>query len=444
MRQCRIDREVLKQRRREVARSIGNGVLIIPAHPEYVRNRDVFHPYRQDSSFYYFTGFEEPESIMVLKPGGDPEYILFVREKDVERETWDGFRFGPEGAVSEFAADKAYVIEDFEKEMIEILDGVDRVFYKLNDNPEFDQKFMTLMTGRQRQKARGGSGLPEIVDPSDVIGELRLIKKQDEIETLRKACQISAQAHIAAMKFAQPGVNERQIHGVLNYMMMMEGAAREGYGSIVATGNNATTLHYTFNDQVCNDGDLLLIDAGAEYEYYTGDITRTFPVNGKFSAAQKKFYESVLSVQKKILDICRPGTPFEKLQETTVQLLSEMMVELGLLKGRVEDIIEKKEYKRYYPHGVSHWLGIDVHDVGTIHINGESKKLKPGMCFTVEPGLYVPLNDQEAPEEFRGLGVRIEDDLLITETGHEVMTAAVPKDVEAIEGLIGSARELTR
>jgi Xaa-Pro aminopeptidase len=439
MRKCRIPQDVLKARRLELAKHTENSAVILPAHPEFIRNRDVHHPYRQDSTLYYFTGFEEPESVMVLRPGMEPEYTLFVRKKDPLKETWDGFRFGPEGAKSEFGADDAFLIDEFEDKMGELLKDVDRIYYKLNDNLDFDKRMITVFDKLRSARGRAWVGLPEIVDPSAMIGEMRLIKKPDEIETLRKACRVTAQAHLAAMKFTKPGVNERQIQGVLNYMMMMEGSAREGYGAIVATGNNATTLHYTFNDQECKDGDLLLIDAGAEFEYYTGDITRTFPVNGKFTEPQKRFYQAVLEAQNKVIDMCRPGTPFAKLQETTIRLLTEAMVDLGLLKGSVDELVESQAGKKYYPHGVSHWLGMDVHDVGSVMARGETRKLVPGMCFTVEPGLYVPFDDLEAPEEYRGLGVRIEDNILITESGHEVMTTGVPKEIEELEGLVGTA-----
>jgi Xaa-Pro aminopeptidase len=264
---------------------------------------------------------------------------------------------------------------------------------------------------------------------------MRIIKTEEEKIWLRKACQITAEGHLEGMKFTRPGVNERQIASVINHSFRMNGSVRDGYNPIVASGNSATTLHYNFNDQDCQNGDFVLIDMGAEYNHYTGDVTRTFPVNKRFSEPQKRFYQSVLDVQKEILKMIRPGLQFKDLQETAISLLSGQLLELGILTGSKEHVIEQARYKKYYPHGVSHWLGMDVHDIGLYRKDNKSRILEEGMCFTVEPGLYVPYDDSEAPKEFRGLGVRIEDNILVTSTGHENMTSFAPKEIADLESL---------
>ncbi|MCB0370301.1 MAG: Xaa-Pro dipeptidase, partial [Bdellovibrionales bacterium] len=281
-----------------------------------------------------------------------------------------------------------------------------------------------------------GYGLLSLHDADTFIGEMRLFKSEEELLNLKRACQISAEAHVAAMKFTKPGVSERQIQGhMLNYFYS-QNSAREGYGFIVASGNSATTLHYNFNDQICKDGDLLLIDAGAEYNYFTGDITRTFPVNGKFTKAQVDIYQGVLNVQKEIISNLKPGVLFKDLHTQGASLLTDLMLELGLLHGRKEDIIAANAHRKYYPHGIGHWLGMDVHDAGLYYIKGEPRAIQENMCFTIEPGLYIPESDAQAPAQYRGIGVRIEDNILITSTGNEVMTSDVPKEVSEIESLM--------
>lgn len=436
MRKPLIDPSIFANRRRQVAEKIKGAAMIIPAHPSYVRNNDVHYDYRQDSNLFYLTGYEEPESVLVFRPGQTPETVMFVMSKDPLRETWDGFRFGPEGAQKEFGFDKVYPIEDIDTVLPDLLSPVDRVYYRLYFNTAFDQTFSKALDAARAKQGRSGLGLKPIVDTQEVLGEMRLIKSPKEIEWQKKACELSAEGHKAAMKYTKPGVNERQIEAVIRHAFMFNGSPRMGYNAIVATGSGATTLHYNFNDQECKDGDLLLIDAGAEYNYYTGDITRTIPVNGKFSDAQKLFYNCVLTAQKEVLKMIKPGTIFKELQETTIKLLTEAMFELKLLKGSREEAIETLAFKKYYPHGVSHWLGMDVHDAGAYTVKGESRALVPGMCFTVEPGLYVPANDESAPLELRGLGVRIEDNVVVTETGHFNMTLMAPKEVSDIEALM--------
>lgn len=437
MRKPAYDMNIFAARRQKLAKEIQGSALVVFAHPERIRNDDVHFPYRQDSNLFYLTGFEEPESILVFRPGLTPETVLFVRQRDVERETWDGFRYGPEGVEREFKVDKAYPIDEFLKVVPNLLKEVEGVYYRMYKNAESDHLMQQALEGTKRVQAKMGKGLLTIHDADVLIGEQRLFKSEYELSQLREACEISAQAHLAAMRFTRPGVSERQVQGVLAHHFFMKGAAREGYNYIVASGNSATTLHYNFNDQTCRDGDLLLIDAGAEFNYYTGDITRTYPVNGKFSGPQAKVYQAVLDVQKQVLDVLKPGVLFKDLQEMGVNLLTDKMLELGLLSGRKQDIIAAGGHRKYYPHGIGHWLGMDVHDAGLYHKNKEPRPIEANMCFTVEPGLYIPGDDSSAPAAYRGIGVRIEDNVRITSSGHENMTSSAPKEIADLEKVVG-------
>lgn len=439
MRKPTIDMNVFAERRKKIGSEIMGGALIVSAHPEYTRNHDVHFPYRQDSNLYYLTGWEEPESILVFRPGLTPETVMFVRRRDLERETWDGFRYGPEGCEREFKIDKAYPIDEFTKLAPELLKEVDRVYYRLYKNIESDILIKEVLEKVKVMQGRTGYGLLSIHDADTLIGEHRLVKSEFELTQLREACEISAQAHLAAMRFAKPGVNERQVQGVIAHHFFMNGAAREGYHSIVASGNAATTLHYNFNDQVFKDGDLLLIDAGAEYNYYTGDITRTFPVNGKFTDEQAKVYEGVLRVQKEIINFIKPGIVFKELHDMGTSLLTDVLLDLGLLSGRKDEIIQALAHKKYYPHGIGHWLGMDVHDAGLYFIKGEPRSIEANMCFTVEPGIYIPANDISVPEKYRGIGIRIEDNIRVTSTGGENMTSSAPKEIADLEKVVGKS-----
>ena len=434
--------EIFKKRRKKVIDGLLSGsepaALIVAAHPEQIRNNDVHHAYRQDSNLYYLSGFEEPESFLLLRPGKNPESVLFVRQKNIERETWDGFRYGPEGARKEFRFDEVYPIEEFENQAVELLKGFSEVYYSLYKNSEADLKVQQVLTKLKRASGRTGYGLLTIKDADTFIGEYRLRKDEDDLANQRIACQISAEAHVAAMKFTKPGVNERQVEAVLANQFLMKGSARVGYTHIVASGANATTLHYNFNDQECKNGDLLLIDAGAEYNYYSGDITRTFPVNGRFSAAQRKVYEGVLRIQKELIFYVKPGVFFKDLHELAADRLTDLMFELGLLSGRKDDVMKANEHRRYYPHGVGHWLGMDVHDSGLYFVKDKPRPIEPGMCFTIEPGLYIPANDKNAPEELRGIGVRIEDNIVVTSHGCDNLTTFVPKEIDEIEKIVGT------
>lgn len=429
--------EIFARRRRLLAERAKGSAIIIPSHPEMIRNNDVHHPYRQDSNLFYLTGWEEPESIFVFRPGQTPETVMFVRPKDIERETWDGFRYGPEGCAREFKIDKTYLITDFDKEITELLKPVDRVYYRFNIDDSFDRKLMSILEGVRRSHGRSGRGNLPVMDSWELVGELRYLKTADDVELMRRACGVTARAHVDVMKATKPGVSEKKLLGVFLASIYSQDADREGYGSIVASGANACTLHYVFNDQVCKDGDLLLIDAGAEVRYYTGDITRTYPVNGKFTAAQRKVYDRVLAIQKELCAAAKPGIPFKWLQDRTIEFLTDAMIELGLIKVPRTEAIERLLFKKYYPHGVSHYIGLDVHDTGLYQVGGEARKLEPGTAFTIEPGLYIPADDKDAPEELRGIGIRIEDDVVITTTGCENLTSEAPKEVSELEALVG-------
>ena len=431
--------EIFKKRRQKVMAGLNGAALIVASHPELIRNDDVHYPYRQDSNLYYLTGFEEPESILLLRPGQNPESVMFVRTKNIERETWDGFRFGPEATQKEFLIDAVYAIEDFEKKSIELLKGYEDLYYRMYKNSDVDLKIQNILLQLKRSYGRSGYGLMTIKDADTFLGEYRLIKDEHDLRNLRKACEISAEAHIQAMKFTRANVTERQVQAVIAHTFYSQGSAREGYNYIVASGNNATTLHYNFNDQVCENGELLLIDAGCENNFHTGDITRTFPVNGRFTPIQKKVYEGVLKIQKEIIAFIKPGIFFKDLHSMGESLLVDLMLELSLVSGRKEDVIKSNEHRKYYPHGIGHWLGMDVHDSGLYMIKGQPRPIQAGMTFTVEPGLYIPANDKSAPAELRGIGIRIEDNILVTDKGCEVLTSLAPKEVDDIEKIMNKS-----
>lgn len=433
-----FDISIFKKRREKIGKTIPDSALVLFSNPEFIRNHDVHYEYRQDSNFFYMTGFEEPESVFVFRPGKKPETILFVRPRDELRETWDGFRYGPELAKKYFGMDEVHLIDSLDEKLPELLKDVKQTYFRLNQYKEHDEKFLKAIDKIRALLARGARGNIPVLDSFELLGEFRLIKDASEIEWQRAACEITAKGHLETMKFTKPGMNEKQIEGYIQFQFKNGLATRQGYNAIVASGSNATTLHYVYNDQECKKNDLLLIDAGAEYNYYTGDITRTFPVSGKFSKIQKEFYSHVLDVQKKVLSIIKPGIEFKVLQETTIDLLTQAMIDLKLLKGKKEKLIKDLAFKKYYMHGVSHWLGMDVHDAGLYQINNKSRKLEPGMIFTIEPGLYVPHNDGSAPKELRGLGVRIEDNILVTKKGYENLTELAPKEVGEIEEVMNS------
>lgn len=431
--------KIFRERRARLAQKMQGEALIMSSPAETIRNGSVHNPYRQDSNLYYLTGWEEPGSIFVFRPGKTPETVLFVREKDPLRETWDGFRFGPEAAKTQFELDACYPISQFEDKIVELLKGSSALYYKMYKNEHTDRRVKSALQNLQSSQGRTGFGLLSVHDADELLGEVRVVKSEAELENLKKACELTSLAHIELMKATKPGINERELHGLFVYEVMKRGAAREGYGTIVASGANACTLHYVFNDQPCRDGDLLLIDAGGEYNYFTSDITRGFPVNGRFTDAQAEIYSGVLEIQKQIIATVKPGLPFKDLHDMGTELLTEMMLRLGLLKGRREDIVKAGDQKKYYPHGIGHFLGMDVHDSGMYFSKDmEPRKIQAGMTFTIEPGFYVPAGDSAAPSKYHGIGVRIEDNILVTSTGHEVMTKICPKEINDLEKIIGT------
>lgn len=434
---------VFKERRNRLAEKMQGKVLICASPEEAIRNGSVHHMFRQDSNLYYLTGFEEPETIFVFRPGRTPETVLFVRKKDVTRETWDGFRFGPEAAQTMFNMEAVYPVDEFDQRIVELLKGAEGLCYRLYKNIEMDHRIEKALAALRLSLGRTGYGLLPIQDADELIGELRVIKGPADLENHRKACQITSQAHLELMKFTRAGKTERELHGFFIYQVMKQGAAREGYGTIVATGANACTLHYVFNDQTCKDGEILLVDAGGEYNYFTADITRSFPVNGKFSNAQAEVYGGVLKIQKQIIESIRPGVAFADLHEMASQMLTDLMLELGLLTGRKDDLIQANKHRKYYPHGVGHFLGMDVHDAGLYQSKaGEPRKLEEGMVLTIEPGLYIPAHDQDAAAMYRGIGVRIEDNILVTSNGFENLTKDCPKEIDELERVIGKGASL--
>ncbi len=429
-----------KRRERLLKQLPKNSIAILPAAKVKNRNNDADFPYRQDSDFYYLTGFTEESAVLVLIPGRkEGETVLFCRPRNREEEVWDGYRAGPEGAISEFGMEQAFSIQELDEQMLKLLDGRDAVYYSLGVHGEFDQRLIGWM-GKLKRLVRRGVKVPDEMQNLDaLVHEMRLIKSEAEIEHMFAAAEISAQAHVRAMKAVKPGMYEYQLEAELLHHFMHSGSRAPAYTSIVGAGANACILHYIENNSQIQDGDLILIDAGCELDHYASDITRTFPANGRFSTEQKAIYELVLNAQLAAIEIIKPGLPYDKLQETAARVITEGLVELGLLKGNVETLIKDNAYKRFYMHGVGHWIGMDVHDVGRYKLEGEWRPLKEGMVITVEPGIYIAPDDASVDEKWRGIGVRIEDDVVITKEGHRILSKSVPKSVSEIEALVGTA-----
>ena len=430
-----INPTLYQQRRQRLLQNMQRGIAIVPTAPEVLRNGDAHYPYRFDSHFHYLTGFEEPEAVVVMVAGATPQSILFCREKDLEHEIWDGFRYGPEEACKLFGFDAAYPIAQFDDKMVELMGNQPALFHPLGAHAVWDDRVLALRA-RVQALARSGISAPnEIHDVRMLLNEMRLVKDSGEQGIMRRAATISAAAQVRAMRATRPGKMEYEIEAELLHEYRSKGAQGPAYTSIVAGGSNACVLHYINNNTLLKDGDLLLIDAACELEGYAADITRTFPVNGKFSAAQKDAYEIVLAAQSASIAIARPGSHWNQPHDAALRVLAQGMLDLKLCSGSVDSVIESGDYKRFYMHRTGHWLGMDVHDVGNYKVNGEWRDLLPGMALTVEPGLYIrPANN--VPEALWNIGIRIEDDLVITENGCEVLTHAVPKTVDAIEALM--------
>ncbi len=424
-------------RRSRLMQAIGrDGIAIIPSAREVIRARDTHYRFRQDSDFRYLTGFPEPDSIAVLAPGRpEGEYVLFVRPRDATMEIWNGRRAGIKGAQKLFCADQAFAIGDFEKELSRLIAERARVFYTLGEHPELDHQITSCVKQTRELSRRGPSAPSEFFSLDASLHEMRLHKTPAEIEIIRRACAISAQAHVRAMQFTQPGRNEYEVAAEIHHTFEQHGM-EPGYGSIVGAGDNACILHYVENNAVLKSGDLLLIDAGGELQGYTADITRTFPVSGKFSPAQKAVYEVVLAAQKAATAQLVVGKPCDSAHKVATRVLTEGMVELGLLKGPASARIKDESYKRFFMHGTGHWLGLDVHDVGRYKLAGKYRPFAAGMVMTVEPGIYIAPGSEGVDKKFWGIGIRIEDDVLITAKGPQVLTSGVPKEVKEIEALM--------
>lgn len=437
----RITRTEFARRRQELmALMEPNSIAIVPAAPERVRSRDTEYHYRQDSDFLYLSGFEEPQAVLVLIPGREHgEYVLFVRERNREREIWDGYRAGPEGACNDFDADDAFPIDDIDDILPGLIEGRQRVYYGLGKDSEFDKKVMDWVN-TIRAKVRSGATPPgEFLDLSHYLHDMRLFKSDSEIAVMREAADISARAHVRAMKASRPGVMEYQLEAEILHEFQMSGARFAAYNTIVGSGKNGCILHYIENSAPLRDGDLVLIDAGCELDYYAADITRTFPANGVFSPEQKALYELCLRAQLAAIEAAKPGNHWNAPHEATVTIITQGLIELGLVDGPLDDAIANERYREFYMHRAGHWLGMDVHDVGDYKVGGEWRVLEPGMVLTIEPGIYVAPDNMRVDEKWRGIGIRIEDDVVITEQGNEVLTAGVPKTVDEIEALMAGA-----
>ncbi|REK21105.1 MAG: M24 family metallopeptidase [Actinobacteria bacterium] len=473
-------------RRSRIAESIGeDGIAVIPAAVEQIRNDDVPHDFRQDSTFFYLTGFIEPDAVAVLTPGhSDGDYTLFVRARDPEMEAWNGYRAGVEGAKETYGADAAYPIGELDEVLTRLMIGREVLWYRTGNDKQDDRMTALISKARSHRSRYGGSVPSTVKDISVPLDEMRLVKSQEERASLEAACRLSAQGHSEAMRFARPGLYEYQVQAAMEYGWRMGGSKRNGYGSIVASGANACILHYVENDDLIEDGDLILIDAAAEVDGYSADITRTFPASGKFTAPQRALYELVLEAEKLGIEMSEPGSSMRAIHDAAVRTLTEGMVELGLLPMAVEDSLAMHHYKEFYFHGTGHWLGMDVHDAGMYRKDGKPRPLEPGMAFTVEPGIYVApgkkeieltlleydpdewverrilegrasalAKEQEAresaekithtvPEEFLGLGLRIEDDIIITSDGCDNLTSGVPKEVDEVEAMCAESPTL--
>jgi Xaa-Pro aminopeptidase len=424
------------ERRRRFLEAMGTGAVAIVQGARLVaRSNDTDFPFRQDSDFHYLTGFDQPHAVAVFRTDGGPEYTLFVEPRDREREIWNGYRPGVEGAKADFGASEAYPVDALDAELPRILEHAERVFHMLGRDAKLDAKILEIFESLRRRSRQGLIPASQVVDPRSVLHEMRLIKEPAEIEILRRASAITADGHREAARATHEGRFEYEVQAALEFAFRRRGAAGPAYGSICGSGKNATCLHYVTNGAKLANGTLLLVDAACELDGYATDVTRTYPVGGSFGGPQRAVYEVVLAAQLAALEAAKPGATLPDVHNAAVRKLTEGMVALGLLSGSVDDLIKSEAFRRYYMHGTSHWLGLDVHDVGPYTVGGKPRPLVPGMCFTVEPGLYVSADDDKAPRELLGIGVRIEDDIVLTPDGHENLTAHhVPKhpaDVEA-------------
>jgi Xaa-Pro aminopeptidase len=434
---CTCHSDLYPKRRRAFLEAIAarggeDAVCVFPAAPVYTRNNDVEHEYRQDSDLFYLTGFAEPGAALVLD-AKDGKSTMFVRPRDPEREIWDGPRFGVDGVKEHFGADDSFTIDKLETELPRLFTNKKRLYYRLGTSRATDDKVLEAID-RTRARAKLGIVWPvEIIDPGTVLHEMRLFKAPEDLATMRKAADITAEAHLRAMGATKPGMREFQVEALILETFRMHGSERPAYGSIVGSGANATILHYRQNNKTMEDGELLLIDAGCEYDYYASDVTRTFPVNGKFTKEQQAIYELVLAAQEAGIAKTRKGSSLEKIHAECVDVITRGLVKLGLLQGDVEQLVKDEAYKPFFMHKTSHWLGMDVHDVGNYYVGGRARDLEPGMVLTVEPGIYIAKDNDKVGPEWRGIGVRIEDDILVTDGDPDNLTASIPKRVDEVQ-----------
>jgi len=434
-----IKNKEFAQRRFRLMEMVGEeSVIILRASAHKIRNNDVHYSYRQDSDFLYLSGFSEPEAMIVLLPQGkEGRSILFCRERDPHREMWDGLMAGTEGAVAQYGFDQAFPIDEIAQRLPHMLHGRERIYYDLGKDPDFDQLLIGWMNEFRAKTRKKFHAPDEIIALGHSLHEMRLFKSRTEITAMRKSARIAVSAHQRAMQVCKPGMNEAEIHAEILHTFTRN-QCETSYIPIVAGGANACVLHYISNRDPLNDGDLLLIDAGAEYDGYASDITRTFPVNGKFTGPQKDLYEVVLASQLKAIDAVREGNPWEYVHETAVRVATQGMIDLGILKGSLEEALEEEYFKDYYVHNTGHWLGLDVHDVGEYEIDGHSRVLEPGMVFTVEPGIYIPPGATAVDEIWRGEGIRIEDNVVVTRDEADILTSDICKTIQDIEELMAS------
>ncbi len=427
-----------KRRRRELMRMMGPGsIAILPTAPQLIRNRDIHFPYRPDSDFYYLTGFPEPEAVLVLIPGRkQAEFILFNRETDPVKEQWDGARAGQEGACRDYAADDSFPIGDLDDILPRMLEQCERVFYVMGCNPQFDQKLSEWITAIRCNSRSGLQGPVEIIALDHYLHEMRLYKSRSEVKVLRQAARISAKAHTKVMQVCKPGLWEYQLEAEFIRECSHQGAREQAYPPIVGAGGNACVLHYVDNTAQVLDNQLLLIDAGCEKDYYASDITRTFPVSGRFSEAQRLLYELVLASQEAAIAKVKPGNHWNDPHNAAVKVITRGLIKLGILKGTPAKLIKEEKYKPFFPHRTGHWIGMDVHDVGDYKVDGAWRLLEPGMVMTIEPGLYIPAGMKGVAKKWWDIGIRIEDDVLVTREGCEVLTRDVPKTVDEIEAVM--------
>jgi len=436
-----ISKQEFARRRKNLMALLEPGsIAIVPSASLRTRSRDSDYPFRQDSDFFYLSGFDEPEAVLVLLPGRPQgEYILFCRERDPAMELWDGYRAGPEGACAEYGADDAFPIADIDDILPGLIEGRQRVYYAMGRHAEFDQQVMNWVNVI-RSKVRSGAQPPgEFLDLDHLLHDMRLYKSAAELRIMRRAGEISAKAHCRAMRYCRPGVYEYQLEAEIQHEFAMAGARFPAYSSIVGSGKNGCILHYVENNSVIRDGELVLIDAGCELEGYAADITRTFPANGRFNDEQRALYEVVLEAQLAAIEATQPGNHWNQPHEATVKVITEGLLRLGLLKGDLSELIETEAYKPFYMHRAGHWLGMDVHDVGDYKVGGEWRVLEEGMVLTIEPGIYVAPDNDAVEPRWRGIGIRIEDDVVVSKSGCEVLTASVPKSVDDIEALMAEA-----